>query len=123
MSAPTAISGPIERAGGVSAGRLQLCFSEGLAPSEGPQGAPRRRARWVLVILCTNAACGGCSRAVRASLRQLCGLDKFGFLAFSKTLANFVGSLQRHSLALAGRRRDQLLTVSTPTDPYGPKSR
>ena len=55
MSAPTAIGGPIERAGGVSAGQLQLWFSEGLAPSEGPQRARRRRARWVLVILCTNA--------------------------------------------------------------------
>ena len=72
MSAPTAIGGPIERAGGVSAGQLQLSFSEGLWRLRGAAKAPSLRARWILVILCTTAASGGLGRALRASLRQLC---------------------------------------------------
>ena len=38
MSAPTAIGGPIERADGVSAARLQLRSLVGQARADGPQG-------------------------------------------------------------------------------------
>ena len=40
MSAPTAISGPIERAGGVSAAWIAAVLSRGVR-AEGPQRSPR----------------------------------------------------------------------------------
>ena len=43
MSAPAATSGPIERAGGVSAARLQLVLSRGLNAPEGRKGCTARR--------------------------------------------------------------------------------
>ena len=55
MSAPAASSGPIERAGGVAAARLQLLSPEGFVRSEGRKGCTARRYAAVALAATSSA--------------------------------------------------------------------
>ena len=113
MSAPTASQRP----------DCSCCFSRGCGASEGRTGGTALSALpWRLRVLVPHV--GSINAGPEEPVLGL-RLPVLFWITSMYIYASFsFGSPETlHSLALPGRRRDQLLTVSTPPGPWGLKSR